>query len=157
MVIVILKGAWETFFLQNFSVIRAYTGTKIQIEQLKGTLQQIEVDSVFIILTCVVWYLSSLIVDCTVRSTSTYWYRDEYLFLLFLIVPFSGIAGIEKKMQQKNATDNKNISKAFQDLDRQVYSSFLHNGTHFDISAFCIRLVMLFLVPFHPAQKLLES
>jgi hypothetical protein len=31
---------------------------------------------------------------------------------------FSGIAGIEKKMQQKNATDNKNISKAFQDLDR---------------------------------------
>ncbi len=38
--------------------------------------------------------------------------------MFILNVLFSGIAGIEKKMQQKNATDNKNISKAFQDLDR---------------------------------------
>lgn len=30
----------------------------------------------------------------------------------------SGIAGIEKKLQQKSEADSKNISKAFQDLDR---------------------------------------
>jgi len=30
----------------------------------------------------------------------------------------SGISGIEKKLQQKSANDNQNISKAFQDLDR---------------------------------------
>jgi hypothetical protein len=40
------------------------------------------------------------------------------VYSYFLLLFFSGIAGIEKKMQQKNATDNKNISKAFQDLDR---------------------------------------
>jgi len=32
----------------------------------------------------------------------------------------SGIAGIEKKLQQKAASDSKNISKAFQDLDRLI-------------------------------------
>jgi len=40
------------------------------------------------------------------------------MFIINVGYLFLGIAGIEKKMQQKNATDNKNISKAFQDLDR---------------------------------------
>ena len=37
----------------------------------------------------------------------------------------SGISGIEKKIQQKAINDSKDISKAFQDLDRYLLFSYL--------------------------------
>ena len=44
-------------------------------------------------------------------------------YFLHSVKKLLGIAGIEKKMQQKNEADNKNISKAFQDLDRWIFWS----------------------------------
>jgi hypothetical protein len=45
--------------------------------------------------------------------------HNFFLFVDYFYDNFTaGIAGIEKKLQQKNEADIKNISKAFQDLDR---------------------------------------